>query len=70
MGDLASTAFSSWCHRYFLQLPFQIRGLSLLPDLRPFPCARVQLTYGHAVHHDGTTIPLATGKAQAGETNL
>ena len=23
-----------------------------------------------AVHHDDTTIPLATGKAQAGETNL
>jgi len=37
MGDLASTAFSSWCHRYLLQLPIQIRGLSLLHDPRPFP---------------------------------
>jgi hypothetical protein len=39
MGDLESTAFSSWCHRYFLRLPLQIRGLSLLHDPHPFPRA-------------------------------
>ena len=31
---------------------------------------RVSNSHTVAVHHDGTTIPLTTGKAQAGETNL
>ena len=31
---------------------------------------RVSNSHTVAVHHDGTNIPLAAGKAQAGETNL
>ena len=41
------------------------------PVARPAPVpAHVSNSHTVAVHHDDTTIPLATGKAQAGETNL
>ena len=66
MGIMLSTAFQ-------LMVPSILSFVD--PRSEPFYLTRafaVRVSNSHTVvvRHDGTTIPLAAGKAQAGETNL